>query len=176
MYSLHSSFLAAVLLSCLFSVISAFFGFVVAVVPVLQSEVCGWVLLTISSKLPLPVPSKIHKWQFLHVVLILSSTRRRTMWRCICISLTCLSMISFLQLNMYQFHVSFVDCGFPSSPHCLMPETPGGLQVFQAAESRYPAEFHLSETSAPEDWCSALVSVSENLVGFGLLSSRNAPS
>ena len=74
LYSLHSSFLAAVLLSCLFSVISAFFGFVVAVVPVLQSEVCGWVLLTISSKLPLPVPSKIHKWQFLPVVLMPSFT------------------------------------------------------------------------------------------------------
>ena len=101
---------------------------------------------------------------------------RRTMWRCICISLTCLSMISFLQLNMYQFHVSFFDCGFPSSPHCLMPETLGGLQVFQAAESRYPAGFQLSETSAPEDWCSALVSVLENLVGFGLSSWRSAPS
>ena len=52
--------------------ILAFFGFVVEVVPVLQSEVC--VLLTISSKLPTLVPLMIHKWQFLHVVLILLFT------------------------------------------------------------------------------------------------------
>ena len=52
------------------------------------------------------------------------------------------------------------------SPHCLTPGTQGGLQAFQAIESRYLAQFRLLVTFVQEDSCSELVAVLESLVEF----------